>query len=159
VLGSDPESLEARTALARIAGEGGRFAEAALLLERALVIAPPDLAVELALELAEVAHARLREPERALAALWRGYELGDVARARAHFEATLALRPGDLEAASITDPPPSASLHAHTTRGDDERTQPRRRGEDAGVADEQDPADRRQRFAPGSQQAHHLRGG
>ena len=69
VLASDPENLEALSALARAVLDQGRMHEAAFVLEQALHVAPADAKVAIALDLATLVESELGERDRAIAVL------------------------------------------------------------------------------------------
>lgn len=92
VLASDPESVDALDALRAICLEAGRHEEAADLLERAAALLPDQEQPELWIELAQIAHEKLRQVDRALLALRTAYErdpsrLDVLERARSIFTA------------------------------------------------------------------------
>jgi tetratricopeptide (TPR) repeat protein len=118
VLSTDAESPDALDALRGLLEEQGRLEEAAGLLDAAIAAAPDAEKVDLLVELAEIAHGGLDQPERAGAALRYAYGLDpervDVLhRARALFlaESRLADAKAVLDAeaeARLTSPKASA---------------------------------------------------
>ncbi|MCC7383708.1 MAG: tetratricopeptide repeat protein [Deltaproteobacteria bacterium] len=115
VLSTDPEHPDALDALRALLEGQGRLTEAADLLDAAILSAAPEDKIELCIELAEIAHGGLEQPERAVNALRFAYQLDPrrldiLRRARAIYFTEGSLE----EAKAVLDAEAEATLASGT---------------------------------------------
>ncbi|MFO0727023.1 MAG: hypothetical protein U1E65_24800 [Myxococcota bacterium] len=111
ILSHDPENVDALDGLRKVMELEGRLEEAASTLDQMIAIVPADEKVDLLVEVAEIAHGGLDQPERAVAALRYAYSLDASRLEILHRARAIYIAEGRLtEAKAVLDAEADARL-------------------------------------------------
>jgi len=111
ILSHDPENIDALDGLRKVMELEGRLEEAASTLDAMIALVPGDEKVDLLVEVAEIAHGGLDQPERAVAALRYAYSLDATRLDILHRARAIYIAEGRLtEAKAVLDAEADARL-------------------------------------------------